>query len=110
MHRHWLAGKINLTFSAFALAFLTSTWPTRAENDDLQRRRAPKLPSPMCDSVNVPAGNRVSAHIYALGVQIYRWSGTNWVFVAPEAALFADPCYHRRVGIHYAGPTWEAND
>jgi hypothetical protein len=43
-------------------------------------------------------------------VQIYRWDGTSWVFVAPEARLFADPCYEGQVGLHYAGPTWEAND
>lgn len=58
----------------------------------------------------MPAGNRVTSHVYALGVQIYRWSGTNWVFIAPEAALYADSCYEREVGIHYAGPTWEADD
>jgi hypothetical protein len=68
------------------------------------------LPAPACDEVNVPAGNRVTSHVYALGVQIYRWSGTNWVFIAPEAALYADSCYEREVGIHYAGPTWEADD
>ena len=60
--------------------------------------------------MNVPDGNRCSSHVYALGVQIYRWSGTSWVFVAPDATLFADSCHDRPVGIHYAGPTWEAND
>jgi hypothetical protein len=52
----------------------------------------------------------VSSHLYALGVQIYQWNGASWVFVSPEAALFADPCYGRQVGIHYGGPTWEAED
>lgn len=54
----------------------------------------------MCDSVAVPAGNRVSAHVYALGVQIYQWNGSAWIFVAPEAELFADPCYEGSVGFH----------
>jgi hypothetical protein len=72
--------------------------------------RVPELPSPVCDEVNVPDGYRLGALAYALGVQVYRWSGTNWAFVGPEATLYADACYESVVGIHYAGPTWEAND
>src|SRR5262249_23467319 len=68
----------------------------------------PTLPSPQCDGLAVPAGNSVKFHAYAVGVQIYQWSGTNWVFVAPAAMLFADHGHHGQVGIHYAGPTWES--
>jgi len=32
------------------------------------------------------------------------------VFVEPVATLFADASYHEKLGIHYAGPTWEANN
>jgi Protein of unknown function (DUF3455) len=71
--------------------------------------RAPELPSPLCDRLQVQAGNKVAFHVYALGVQIYRWNGTSWVFVAPSARLFADAEYHGEVGIHYAGPTWESH-
>lgn len=67
------------------------------------------LPSPLCDMVRVPAGNKVVFHAYARGVQIYRWDGTAWVFVAPVATLFGDANYSGQVGIHYAGPTWESN-
>jgi uncharacterized protein DUF3455 len=67
------------------------------------------LPSPLCDMVRVPAGNKLAFHAYARGVQIYRWDGTAWVFVAPVATLFADANYSGQVGIHYAGPTWESN-
>ena len=67
------------------------------------------LPSPLCDRVQVPAGNKVSFHVYARGVQIYRWDGKAWVFVAPSATLFADANFTGQVGIHYAGPTWESN-
>lgn len=77
----------------------------RANNHD----RSPDLPSPLCDTLEVPAGNRVALRAYAVGVQIYRWNGTSWVFVEPEATLFADPDYHAKVGIHYLGPTWESN-
>ena len=83
---------------------LAAALPAIADN------RAPELPSPLCDKVNVEDGHRVSSQVYALGVQIYRWSGTNWAFIGPEAVLYADPCYSDAVGAHYAGPTWEAND
>lgn len=70
--------------------------------------RGPDLPSPLCDSLQVPPGNKVAFHAYALGVQIYRWNGTSWAFVAPVANLFADDNYRGQVGTHYAGPTWES--
>ena len=69
----------------------------------------PDLPSPACDDIRVPEGNVLSAHVYARGVQKYRWNGTAWVFVAPDATLFANAGYNGQVGIHYAGPTWESN-
>ena len=69
----------------------------------------PELPSPSCDSIRVPAGHELAYHVYARGVQKYRWNGTAWVFVAPDATLFADAGFHGQVGIHYAGPTWESN-
>jgi hypothetical protein len=74
-----------------------------------ESNRAPELPSPLCDRLQVQAGNKVAFHVYALGVQIYRWNGTSWVFVAPSARLFADAEYHGEVGVHYAGPTWESH-
>jgi hypothetical protein len=59
--------------------------------------------------LKVEAGNKVAFHAYAAGVQIYRWDGASWVFVGPEAVLFADEDGNGVVGIHYAGPTWESN-
>jgi hypothetical protein len=47
-------------------------------------------------------------HAYAVGVQIYRWNGTSWVFIAPRATLYADAGRHAIVGTHYVGPTWES--
>jgi hypothetical protein len=72
--------------------------------------RTPDLPSPLCSSLEVPSGNRLVYHAYAVGVQIYRWNGTTWDFVEPVATLFADAEYHDKVGIHYLGPTWESNN
>src|SRR5262245_375002 len=69
--------------------------------------RAPDLGD--CQILQAPAGNKVSFHVYAEGDQIYRWNGTSWVFVKPEAVLYADEDGDDPVGIHYAGPTWESN-
>ena len=84
--------------------------PMQLGNDN----RAPEVPA----SLQVPAGNKVSFHTYAIGVQIYAATasatsptGFAWTFQAPEAVLFdADG---NVVGIHYAfaGPTrpaWES--
>ena len=63
-----------------------------------------------CQNLQVPAGNKVAFVAYAEGVQIYRWNGTAWAFVAPEAVLYSgDDEDDKVVGIHYAGPTWESN-
>jgi FtsP/CotA-like multicopper oxidase with cupredoxin domain len=98
--------KIKVTLPALLLALLVSAVPTMADDSV----RAPELPAEVCDQVQAPAGTMVSAHFYALGVQIYRWNGTGWSFVAPDATLFSDAGYNGEVGIHYAGPTWEAVD
>jgi hypothetical protein len=84
---------------------LASIPAARANNGD----RAPDLPSPLCDSVKVAPENKVAFHVYALGVQVYKWNGTSWDFVAPVATLSADANYSGEVGIHYAGPTWQSD-
>ena len=70
--------------------------------------RAPGLPT-NCASIEVPEGNKVDFHVYAVGVQIYRWDGSAWAFVAPAAVLYANAEQDGEVGTHYAGPTWESN-
>lgn len=71
--------------------------------------RTPELPLPLCQSIQVAEGNKVSFHTYAVGVQVYRWNGAAWVFVEPVASLHANKGFHGQVGTHYAGPTWESN-
>ena len=90
----------------FTVAGLAQARAARAADND---NRAPELPAGICDSLQVPAGNEVAFHTYASGVQVYKWSGTAWVFVEPVANLFASRNYHGQVGTHYAGPTWESN-
>jgi hypothetical protein len=82
-----------------------SLWTARAGDGN----RTPDLPSPLCNSLEVPQGNRLAFHAYAIGVQSYRWNGSSWGFVEPIATLYADADYHEKIGIHYLGPTWESN-
>lgn len=65
----------------------------------------PELPEG-CSSIAVEAGNKLAFHVYAKGVQIYRWNGLAWSFVAPEATLYAESGYFGEVGIHGMGPHW----
>ena len=64
----------------------------------------------MFEHVTVPDGNDRLFHVYAEGVQIYRWDGTNWLLKGPEAKLLG--WNNVEVGRHYKGedPTWEHND
>ncbi|HEX7318224.1 MAG TPA: DUF3455 domain-containing protein [Pyrinomonadaceae bacterium] len=71
--------------------------------------RTPDLPLPLCQSIQVEAGNEVAFHAYALGVQVYKWNGAAWVFEGPVANLYADAGFRGLVGTHYGGPTWESN-
>lgn len=62
-----------------------------------------------CSNLAVALPERVSAHLYAIGTQNYMWTGSAWLFIGPEAELFADAGGNGKVGIHYAGPTWLSN-
>ena len=78
---------------------------------EIKTRTTPPVVPP---SLVVPAGNEVSYHTFAEGVQIYVCAQTSsggyaWVFVAPQADLFANSGMNGLVGTHYAGPTWESN-
>ena len=79
--------------------------PSAKASDDI---RQPELP-PICAGLQVPPGNKVFYRTFATGVQIYRWNGTSWDFVAPVANLYTDENYRAEVGFHYAGPTWQSN-
>lgn len=62
-----------------------------------------------CTNLTVADTARVSARLYAVGTQNYFWDGGAWLFIGPEAELFANTRGHGSVGIHYAGPTWVSN-
>jgi hypothetical protein len=99
---------VRVALAAAAALALASIPAARAGTDN----RVPDLPSPLCDNVQVLEGNKVAFHVYAVGVQVYRWNGQSWGLVGPVASLFADSGYQGQVGIHYAtpaGPAWESN-
>lgn len=96
----YAAGK--LTLATVTLLLLAAVSSARAQGND---NRAPDVPA----SLVVPDGNKVHFHAYAVGVQIYAWNGSSWVFQAPEAVLFSTAGADGEVAIHYAGPTWESN-
>jgi hypothetical protein len=96
----------NSVTSTLALLLCTAAVPSAAQAGI--DARAPDLPA-ACASIEAPPGNKVCFHAYAIGVQIYRWNGTAWVFVAPAAVLYANAGYDGEVGTHNAGPTWESN-
>ena len=62
-----------------------------------------------------PATQKLELEALGVGVQIYECKPAKdepkrfeWVFKAPEAELFDNT--GKRIGRHYAGPTWESND
>jgi hypothetical protein len=72
---------------------------------------APTVP----ENLKAPAGQMLTFATHATGVQIYVCNANKtdpasfeWIFKAPEADLFDSA--GRKVGKHYAGPTWESND
>lgn len=72
---------------------------------------APAVP----ESLKVPATQVLALEAHAAGVQIYTCSAGKadparfeWVFKAPEADLWDGN--GKKIGKHYAGPTWESFD
>lgn len=67
------------------------------------------------ESLRPPATEMLALELAAKGVQIYECKSHTdeptrfeWTFKAPEADLFDKA--GRRIGKHYAGPTWESDD
>lgn len=77
--------------------------------DDSDKTQPPQLPA-VCGTIQVPVGNSASFHSYAVGFQLYRWSGGRWNFVAPLAKLYSDENYRAPVGDHFGGPTWQSTN
>ena len=75
----------------------------------------PGMASMVPEKLEAPATQTLAVVAQASGAQIYECNATKsdpvrfeWVFKAPEAELFDNT--GRKIGRHYAGPTWEADD
>ena len=91
----------------FAIPGLAQSSTLRPEGEDSFAAQNPSIA--VCDNIEPPSGNKAQFRLYAVGTQNYRWNGTAWTFVEPVATLYADAKHHIKVGVHYAGPTWESN-
>jgi hypothetical protein len=67
------------------------------------------------ENLKVPATQTLAVVAQASGVQIYECNASRadparfeWVFKAPEAELLDNA--GKKIGKHYAGPTWESDD
>jgi hypothetical protein len=74
-------------------------------------RTQPSIPA----ALNVPGTQVLTQTLHATGVQIYQCQAVTgdpehftWSFKRPEASLFSKK--GKKIGSHYAGPTWEAAD
>jgi len=72
-------------------------------------------PPDVPETLRPPANQVLAFETLATGVQIYECKASRdqpalfeWVFKAPKAELFDST--GRKVGKHYAGPTWESTD
>ena len=77
----------------------------------LQGETASAIP----EKLKIPDTQTLALEVKATGVQIYTCSASKadparfeWVFKAPEADLFDSA--GKKIGSHYAGPTWESTD
>lgn len=101
-HRFYGAYAVFIALTLLALSLSPSTGAT-----PVVKTPPPDLDA--CPNLSAPAGSKVAFHTYAAGVQIYRWNGSSWDFLFPDATLYRDNGENGAIGIHYAGPTWESN-
>ena len=101
--------KINRIIQVLVLITLVTIGLQPAQANALDNSNGPVLPEE-CSSITVPAGNKLAFHVYARGVQVYKWNiiTQKWDLVAPVANLFAEENFFGEVGSHYVGPTWES--
>jgi hypothetical protein len=64
------------------------------------------------EELKPPGGPALAAEAHAKGFQVYTckddWKGFNWTLKGPDAELFDKA--GKKVGRHFAGPTWEWSD
>jgi len=93
-------------FAACAYDAPTSYGDGTSPKRDLLGDRPVDLGS--CDSLAVTDASLHAFDMFGVGVQIYRWDGATWRFVAPRADLYGDAAGNGLVGTHFGGPTWKS--
>lgn len=101
---HYLTSK-SIIGLLVLLTFVGAAFQSSSAAVTFDINNGPELPQ-ICGSIAVPEGNKLAFHVYAKGMQIYRWNGSSWSFVGPEATLYAEENYFGEVGIHGMGPHW----
>ena len=98
--------KINRVIQLLALIALVTIGLQPAQANTFDNTNGPELPE-QCSSIRVEEGNKLAFHVYARGVQVYKWNliTQKWDLLAPVASLFAEENYFGEVGSHYVGPT-----
>ena len=101
--------KINRVIQLLALIALVTIGLQPAQANTFDNTNGPELPE-QCSSIRVEEGHKLAFHVYARGVQVYKWNliTQKWDLLAPVASLFAEENYFGEVGTHYVGPTWES--
>ena len=96
--------------STLVLLCLLTLWP-KTTTTGAEPPSAPTVPA----SLAAPADQTLALTLTARGVQIYECRPVvgeptkfEWALVGPEADLFDSA--GKKVGRHYAGPTWELTD
>jgi len=95
----WFGSTLQSMKSVVALSLCLAVTLSAVAADN----RAPEV----LDTIAVPEGHKVHFHGFAIGVQIYKWNGTNWGSSVPDAVLFDND--GNVVATHFAGPTWKSN-
>ena len=101
--------KINQVIQLLVLVVLVTIALQPAQANTFDNSNGPVLPEE-CSSITAPEGNKLAFHVYARGVQVYKWNiiTQKWDLVAPVANLFAEENFFGEVGSHYVGPTWQS--
>jgi hypothetical protein len=75
----------------------------------------PRPPTDVPPALQAPAGQKLTRMLHAIGVQVYQCKASakdpsryTWVYQEPKADL--SDRSGKDIGLHYAGPTWEAYD
>ena len=104
----------NFTKSSIGIITLLAWFIVSASAYAADSSQPPTVPN-VPDALKVSPTEKLLLAAHAKGFQIYTWqpkkdnpSQFEWVFKSPEADLF--DASGKKIGHHYAGPTWESDD